>query len=210
MDTDQRPAKYIEFPLSTYATWQYDAVLDDQKRIIGISTYVGFSWNERAMVSLAVLDPEYAAPGTRVTVLWGEPDGELGVVPGLSHTARWRSARPSRRSHSASMPGLTWQRLDAGAKDVDPLVRGWIPRAVWQLGCSLKSQQRGIRSWNLRAVPTLRAPRPVHSGYHTSRLAHSRSSARRPPRAPSSAAALSHVPPRAPPAPRSRCTADTV
>uniref|UniRef100_A0A7C1FUP2 Aminomethyl transferase family protein n=1 Tax=Thermomicrobium roseum TaxID=500 RepID=A0A7C1FUP2_THERO len=83
MDTDQLPAKYIEFPLSTYATWQYDAVLDDQKRIIGISTYVGFSWNERAMVSLAVLDPEYAVPGTRVTVLWGEPDGGARSRPWL-------------------------------------------------------------------------------------------------------------------------------
>ncbi|MEO8267191.1 MAG: aminomethyl transferase family protein, partial [Ilumatobacteraceae bacterium] len=32
-------------------------------------------WNERAMLSLAVVEPEYATPGTRVSVLWGEPDG---------------------------------------------------------------------------------------------------------------------------------------
>ena len=27
------------------------------------------------MVSLAVVDPEFAKPGTRVSVTWGEPDG---------------------------------------------------------------------------------------------------------------------------------------
>ncbi len=68
------PGKYMDWPLSTYATWQYDAVLDDRRRVIGISTYVGLSWNERAVVSLAVVEPDYAEPGTRVTVVWGEPD----------------------------------------------------------------------------------------------------------------------------------------
>jgi len=80
---DELPAKYIDLPLSTYATWQYDAVLDENKRVIGISTYVGFSWNERAMISLAVVEPEYAAPGTAVTVLWGEPDGGARSRPWL-------------------------------------------------------------------------------------------------------------------------------
>ena len=69
------PALYMEFPRATYSTWQYDAVHDDQGRPIGVSTYTGVSWNERAMLSLAVIEPEYAKPGTRVSVIWGEPDG---------------------------------------------------------------------------------------------------------------------------------------
>lgn len=70
-----QPAKFIDLPRATYATWQYDAVFDDGGRQVGTSTYVCSSWNERALLSLAVLDPEYAVPGTRLSVRWGEPDG---------------------------------------------------------------------------------------------------------------------------------------
>lgn len=75
MRPEETPGLYIEFPRATYATWQYDAVRNDQGRTIGASTYTGFIWNERAMLSLAVVEPEYAKPGARVSVLWGEPDG---------------------------------------------------------------------------------------------------------------------------------------
>jgi vanillate/3-O-methylgallate O-demethylase len=75
MGTEELPALYMEFPRATYSTWQYDAVHDDKGRTIGASTYTGVSWNERAMLSLAVVEPEFAKPGTRVSVIWGEPDG---------------------------------------------------------------------------------------------------------------------------------------
>jgi vanillate/3-O-methylgallate O-demethylase len=83
MRPEETPPLYIEFPRATYATWQYDAVHDDQGRTIGASTYTGFSWNERAMLSLAVVEPEYAEPGTRVSVLWGEPEGGAKSSPWL-------------------------------------------------------------------------------------------------------------------------------
>ena len=83
MRPEETPALYIEFPRATYATWQYDAVHDAQGRTIGASTYTGFSWNERAMLSLAVVEPEYAKPGTRVSVLWGEPEGGAKSQPWL-------------------------------------------------------------------------------------------------------------------------------
>ena len=41
----------------------------------GISTYTGYTYNERAMVSLAVVDSEHSAPGTEVTLVWGEEQG---------------------------------------------------------------------------------------------------------------------------------------
>jgi vanillate/3-O-methylgallate O-demethylase len=83
MHPEETPPLYIELPRATYATWQYDAVHDGQGRTIGVSTYTGFIWNERSMLSLAVLDPEYAEPGTRVSVVWGEPEGGAKSRPWL-------------------------------------------------------------------------------------------------------------------------------
>jgi vanillate/3-O-methylgallate O-demethylase len=67
-------AKYIDLPLANYASLPYDKVLSGGK-IVGVSTYTGYSYNERAMISLAVVDPECSRPGTPVTVVWGEEKG---------------------------------------------------------------------------------------------------------------------------------------
>ncbi len=64
-------AKYIDLPLANYATLPYDKVLKDGKTI-GISTYTGYIYNERAMISLAMLDVEHAGIGSEVVVVWGE------------------------------------------------------------------------------------------------------------------------------------------
>ena len=65
--------KYIDLPLSNYATWPYDKVLEDGKTI-GISTFSGYSSNERSMLSLAIVDVDVEL-GTEVTLVWGEEDG---------------------------------------------------------------------------------------------------------------------------------------
>ena len=67
-------AKFMEFPSAVYAMHPYDSVLVDGETV-GISTWIGYSTNERKMLTLAVLDKEHAAPGTEVTLLWGEEDG---------------------------------------------------------------------------------------------------------------------------------------
>lgn len=67
-------AKFIEYPSAVYAMHPYDEVLVDGKRV-GISTWIGYSSNEGKMLTLGILDKEYAVPGTRVSLLWGEPDG---------------------------------------------------------------------------------------------------------------------------------------
>jgi glycine cleavage system aminomethyltransferase T len=64
-------AKYIDLPLANYATLPYDKVLKDGK-IVGVSTYTGYTYNERAMVSLAMVDVAQSEPGTQVTLVWGE------------------------------------------------------------------------------------------------------------------------------------------
>jgi vanillate/3-O-methylgallate O-demethylase len=64
-------AKYIDQPLANYATLPYDKVMKNGK-IVGVSTYTGYTYNERAMVSLAMVDAADAEPGTAVTLVWGE------------------------------------------------------------------------------------------------------------------------------------------
>ena len=67
-------AKYFDFPSAVYSTLPYDKVLKDGK-IVGISTWCGYSANEGKMLTLAMLDPEVCEPGTEVTFVWGEAGG---------------------------------------------------------------------------------------------------------------------------------------
>jgi vanillate/3-O-methylgallate O-demethylase len=73
MFQDGDAAKYIDLPLANYATWPYDKVLKEG-RIVGISTFSGYSYNERSMLSLAMVDVDTDL-GTEVTLVWGEEGG---------------------------------------------------------------------------------------------------------------------------------------
>ena len=64
-------AKYIDLPLANYATLPFDKVLK-QGQPVGISTYTGYTYNERVMISLGVVDAAHSQPGTPVTIVWGE------------------------------------------------------------------------------------------------------------------------------------------
>src|SRR5262249_52600857 len=65
--------KYLELPLGNYAYSSYDRILAGDQ-VIGISTTSGFSWNERAMLSMAVVDAD-VPEGAEVTLVWGEAGG---------------------------------------------------------------------------------------------------------------------------------------
>jgi syringate O-demethylase len=67
-------AKYMEFPSAVYAMHPFDRVEADGK-LIGLSTWIGYTANEGKMLTLAMVDEAYAAPGTEVDFIWGEPDG---------------------------------------------------------------------------------------------------------------------------------------
>jgi syringate O-demethylase len=67
-------AKYFDFPSSVYSTLPYDKVLRDGK-MVGLSTWCGYSANEGRMLTLAIVDNEHSEPGTEVTFVWGEEDG---------------------------------------------------------------------------------------------------------------------------------------
>jgi len=64
-------AKYVDLPLANYATLPFDAVVREGKTV-GLSTYTAYSFNERAMLSLACVDVGLSEPGTEVSVIWGE------------------------------------------------------------------------------------------------------------------------------------------
>ena len=45
-------AKYIDLPLSNYSTWPNDKVIGASGDMVGVSTFSGYSYNERSMLSL--------------------------------------------------------------------------------------------------------------------------------------------------------------
>lgn len=65
--------KYIDLPVSNYASSSYDRVLSGGKTI-GISMFSGYSFNERSMLSLGIVDSDIEI-GTEVTLVWGEEGG---------------------------------------------------------------------------------------------------------------------------------------
>jgi syringate O-demethylase len=70
---DER-AKFMDWPSAVYCMHPFDRVTADGETV-GISTWIGYSANEGKMLTLAVLEPEYAEPGTEVTFVWGEEGG---------------------------------------------------------------------------------------------------------------------------------------
>jgi len=115
MFAKQNRTKYFDFPSAVYCTLPYDRVMRGGK-LIGISTWCGYSANEGKMLTLAMVDEPYGDPGTAVTFVWGEESGGsskptverhvqteiraiVGPVP-YSEVARtsyaegWRTAQP--------------------------------------------------------------------------------------------------------------------
>ena len=67
------PAKWIDFPQPNYASSTADLILRDGKQV-GMSMFNGYSFNERCMLSLGVVDDDVQI-GDILTLVWGEPDG---------------------------------------------------------------------------------------------------------------------------------------
>jgi len=67
-------AKFMDWPSAVYAMHPYDRVTVHGETA-GVSTWIGYTANEGKMLTLAVLDPEHAEPGTEVTLVWGEEAG---------------------------------------------------------------------------------------------------------------------------------------
>lgn len=67
--------KALDWPSAYYGWPQFDEVRAADGRLAGVSCHCGYSSNEGEMLSLTVLNDEYATPGTEVVLVWGEPKG---------------------------------------------------------------------------------------------------------------------------------------
>ena len=65
--------KCIDLPLSNYASSSYDNVTMGGKTV-GFSMFAGYTYNDRAMISLSVVDPNIEIDDV-LTLVWGEEDG---------------------------------------------------------------------------------------------------------------------------------------
>ena len=66
--------KFIDLPLSNYASSSFDAVTSGGK-MVGASMFSGYTYNERKMLSLGFVEEQYSKPGTELTLVWGEENG---------------------------------------------------------------------------------------------------------------------------------------
>ncbi len=64
-------AKFINLPMSLYDTFHADRI-EANGKVVGLSTWTGYSANFRRILSLGTIDAELAEPGTEVTLVWGE------------------------------------------------------------------------------------------------------------------------------------------
>ncbi len=66
------PFKWIDFPQPNYASSSADMLMSDD-RMVGMSMFNGYSFNERCFLSLGVVDAGCEI-GDVLTLKWGEPD----------------------------------------------------------------------------------------------------------------------------------------
>lgn len=75
------PGKWIDFPVLNYASTSADMVMRDG-RMMGMSMFTGYSWNERCVLSLGIVD-QSVKEGDILTLVWGEPQttGKTSTEP---------------------------------------------------------------------------------------------------------------------------------
>jgi vanillate/3-O-methylgallate O-demethylase len=66
------PYKYIDLPLSNFTSATYDKVIGRAGKVVGVNMFSGYSYNERSMLSLGIVDPDIEL-GTELKLVWGEP-----------------------------------------------------------------------------------------------------------------------------------------
>src|SRR5690606_21590868 len=76
------PYKWIDFPQPNYASTSADMLMLDGK-MVGMSMFNGYSFNERCMLSLGVVDADLKV-GDQLTLVWGEPE-PTGKTPTEPH-----------------------------------------------------------------------------------------------------------------------------
>jgi vanillate/3-O-methylgallate O-demethylase len=75
--------KFFDLPLANYASSSYDKVTVGG-RTVGVSMFAGYSYNERAAISLGVVEPEVQLDDALLLV-WGEENGGTAKPPVERH-----------------------------------------------------------------------------------------------------------------------------
>ncbi len=71
---DEPIYKFMDFPNCNYSAASHDKIVDKNGKVVGLSMFAGYSYNERTFLSLGVVDPDVEV-GDELTLVWGEPDG---------------------------------------------------------------------------------------------------------------------------------------
>lgn len=109
--------KYLEMPLSNYAASNYDRV-EQNGKLVGLSMFTGYTFNERTFISLATVDPDVAL-GDELVLIWGEPDGgtpKRTVEPHKQAEVRVRVApAPFTTAARETYVTVGWRAASSGA-----------------------------------------------------------------------------------------------
>jgi vanillate/3-O-methylgallate O-demethylase len=75
------PYKWIDLPQPNYASTNADLLMRHGKKV-GMSMFNGYSFNERCMLSLGIVDADVKV-GDQLTLIWGEPEttGKTSTEP---------------------------------------------------------------------------------------------------------------------------------
>ncbi|MBL4810812.1 MAG: aminomethyltransferase family protein [Rhodobacteraceae bacterium] len=91
--------KWIDFPQPNYASTNADMVSRDGK-MVGMSMFNGYSYNERCMLSLGVVDADVQI-GDVLSMTWGEPNGGSGKTSTERHKQTEIRVRVSQTPYAA-------------------------------------------------------------------------------------------------------------
>jgi vanillate/3-O-methylgallate O-demethylase len=110
-EPEGRNYKYLDLPLSNYTSATYDAVKRGDK-LVGFSMFSGYTFNERAFVSLGTVDPDVEL-GEELTLIWGEEDGGTDKTTVENHQQTEIKVRVSPTPYSREARdayGGSWRR----------------------------------------------------------------------------------------------------
>jgi len=103
------PYKWIDFPQPNYASSSADMVMHGEK-MVGMSMFNGYSYNERCMLSLGVVDSSVAVNDV-LTLVWGEPEttGKTSTEPHKQAEIRVRVAPTPYASEARQNYADSWR-----------------------------------------------------------------------------------------------------
>lgn len=99
LDPSKPNLKTIDIPISNYASTSADRIMMGDK-MVGMSMFAGYSYNERAQLSLGIVDPEINENDV-LTLVWGEEDGGTAKTTVEPHEQTEMRVRVAKVPYSA-------------------------------------------------------------------------------------------------------------